>query len=187
MQIWKLECVSNDYAGFVHADRQDAIDGLSLTDGLPKTWTIPPRLEPFREKKMQKPLADISYLAPGSMVLSPNAYDALKDLLSPFGQLLEVQCVNALGLLADQKQESETYYFYNVTNIINCIDVERSEKRGSAIVKPVYRSDAIPSTVQIFKDPRRARTDIYVNDTAKDVFERVLGQEHILGATFVPV
>jgi hypothetical protein len=186
MNIWQLNSVSNDYTPLIHATRQDAIDGIALTNGKPKHWLNIPMFEPFREKskKKQKPLADISYIAPGSVVLNLKAYGVLKDFLSQFGELLEVECVNAGGLLGDLAKDRETHYFYNVTNIIPCIDGEHSEKRGTAIVKPVFVHDAIPKDAQIFKDPLRVRTDIYFNASAKASMESIIKDAGLTGAYF---
>ena len=72
-----------------------------------------------------------------STVLNRKVYAALSPLLSQFGQLLELHC------------NGDTVYFYNVTNLIDVIDVVRSELEGRSVVKEAFRRDAIPSTPQI--------------------------------------
>ncbi len=187
MNLWKIETVSNHFTSFDYANEQDAEAMILLTDGKPKNWPTPPSIMPGLEKnkKKQQPVPDIGYIMPGALLLNPKAYAVLKDFLSPFGQLLPVECRNEGGLLGADVGASETHYFYNVTNIIDCIDVERSEKRGATIVKPAFVPQSVPQEPQIFKDPRRVRVDIYLNEAAKVGLEQLLAQGQLRGAQIV--
>ena len=84
--------------------------------GAPLYWSERPKLGVFVDKrsKKPKPRADISPFKPGALVLSEKAYQALNDFLSPFGQLLEVEV------------EGHVEYYYNVTNMISCLDRAKS-------------------------------------------------------------
>lgn len=186
MNIWKFQSgYSNDFTSLIYVNPDD-MDALT-PDGQAKNWPVPIQLQPGLEKskKKQKPLGDINGVLAGSVVLNPKAYAVLKDFLSPFGQLLPVECRNEGGLLGADVGASETHYFYNVTNIIDCIDEERSEKRGATIVKPAFAPQSVPQEPQIFKDPRRVRVDIYLNEAAKVGLEKLLAQDKLSGAQIV--
>ncbi|MEN9868062.1 MAG: hypothetical protein RL748_3652 [Pseudomonadota bacterium] len=176
MQIWECHFDGlNHYSVLVHV-----ADGLNFREtftanGQAKQWAVRPKVEPFIEKrkKTAKPRADISYLSAGSLILNQKAFDVLRDFLLPFGQLLELDC------------QGEIEYFYNVTNLIECIDQSRSEKQDGAIFTEVFLPGAIPDTPQIFKDPQTARISIYINEAGKQQFERLVADAGLLGARFV--
>jgi len=175
MTVWELKNDGiNQFAVLVFANDVEVHSGLFDLDGQPKHWSVRPGVEPFTDKKGKaKPLADISYLDPGSIVLNPKAYAALKDVLLPFGQLLELDC------------KGETYYFYNVTNLIACIDPEASEKKWNSIIKEAFRPEAVPASPQIFKDPHTVNRCIYLNAAGRDLLEREISVARLTGARFV--
>jgi len=175
MTLWELKNDGiNHFAVMVFTNDVEVHSGMFELDGNPKHWSVRPGVEPFADKKVKaKPLADISYLDPGSVVLNAKAYVALKDFLLPFGQLLELDC------------KGEVYYFYNVTNLIACIDPDASEKKWNSIIREVFRPGTVPSTPQIFKDPHTAGRCIYINAAGKDVLETLLAAAHLTGARFV--
>lgn len=176
MHIWKLKSgLNNELNSFVYVDEDDICNEIFVSDGTPKNWPTPPKIQPFVEKrkKKQKPLGDINYLLSGSVVLNEKAYSALKDFLAPFGQLLEMDC------------QGEKHYYYNVTNMIPCIDFDRSETEGGAVIKEVFLSDAVPKNIQVFKEPYRKRVDIYLNDPAKDTLEKLISDAGLTGAQIV--
>ncbi len=184
MNIWKFNSALNGYTAFLQMIGQSDDEDIFLTDGTPVNWPGRRKIHPHVEKnkKKQMPLADLSYISPGTILLNRKAYDALKDFLSPFGQLLEVECMNEGGLLGDKA--SEIYYFYNVTNIIACIDFEKSEKIGHKIIKEAFFTDRIPTDVQIFRDPVRLRTQIYLSELAKEQFVKLIAGAGLVGGKF---
>lgn len=184
MNIWKFDSASNDYTPFRYLDSADMAAKTFMTDGTPKNWPVPPKCRPFVEtqkKKKQLPLADLSYISPGSILLNSKAYQALKDFLLPFGQLLAVECINEGGLLGDKV--SEIYYFYNITNLIPCVDYENSEKIGTGVYKPAFFPDQVPQDLQIFKDPITKRGHIYLTDLAKESFVKLIAAAQLNGGT----
>ncbi len=181
MQIWEMRYDGiNQYSVLVPSEDDSNLLPIYLTDGKEKHWDRRPSVEPFIEKrkKLQKPRADLSYLSVGSIVLNTKAYLALKDFLSPFGQLLELDC------------KGETEYFYNVTKLVPCIDYQRSEKKGKSVVKEVFLAEDVAEIAAnsplIFKDPYTARTRIYLNQAAKEKFEELALGAGLFGARFVP-
>lgn len=176
MTVWELKNDGiNHFAVLVFTNDIEVQSGMFDLDGGPKHWSVRPGVEPFADKRSKaKPLADISYLDPGSVVLNPKAYAALKEFLLPFGQLLELDC------------KGETYCFYNFTNLIACIDADASEKKwNSIIIKEVFRPDAIPSRPRVFKDAHTANRCIYVNAAGKETLEQRLSAAQLTGARFV--
>jgi hypothetical protein len=76
-------------------------------------------------------------------------------------------------------------WFYNVTNVIDCIDEANSVKRASGIIsKEAFVPANLPREAALFKDPRTARTRIYANDAAKTALEELMTHAAITGAAF---
>lgn len=176
MKIWELRYDGiNQYAVLVEPEDVYTDRDVFTTQGKPKHWENSPKLTPFIEKrkKIAKPRADLSYFSAGSIILNEKAYLALNEFLLPFGQLLELNCMGQIE------------YFYNVTNLISCIDYERSEKRGTAVIKEVFLPNAIPVKPIIFKDPYTVRTAIYANQAGKEKFEQLASAAGLFGARFV--
>lgn len=176
MKVWEFRNAAlNDFAMLVHADN----DGLAAeafdVDGEPLDWKVRPQANVFVEsrKKKAKPRADISALSPGAFVVNAKAKAAIGEILSKFGQLLEIDV------------DGQTEWFYNVTRVIDCIDLENSAVRASGtIAKEQFFADGVPTEPAIFKDPRTARTRIYVNEAAKDLLQERMTSAGISGAGF---
>jgi len=176
MCIWELHFAGlNQYAVLVPSAVGLNVREIFSANGKAKHWDIMPKVQPDIEKRKKKalPRADISYLIGGAIVINEKAYQALKDFLLPFGQLLPLDCLG------------EVEYFYNVTNIISCIDYERSEKQFDVVFKEVFLPDVLPETPVIFKDPLTVRISIYVNQAAKEKFEELAASAGLIGARFV--
>ncbi|WEN14036.1 hypothetical protein PY254_12405 [Rhodanobacter sp. AS-Z3] len=145
--------------------------------GRPLRWTVPPKLEVFKERhqKSHKPRADISPFTAEGLIMSSKARDALGDLLSQFGQLLEVDV------------DGHVEYYFNPTHLIDCVDAERSERRDSAAInKPSFIDSAIPAEAAVFIAPSMPG-DIYVNDAARQELERRIELTNITGMSFMQV
>ena len=72
-----------------------------------------------------------------------------------------------------------------MTNLLQCIDYERSEKRYDTVIKEVFLHDAVPEAPLIFKDPYTAGTRIYLNQAGKEKFEQLCADAGLFGARFV--
>lgn len=177
MTVWEFKPGNvNDFAPLVFANDRDVDSGMFDADGEPLSWTKKPKIKVFVEprKKTAQPLADISALIPGALALNEKARLVLEPFLSKFGQLLEMDCSGA------------PRWFYNVTNVVPCIDEERSEKRPTgALSKEEFFKNKVPTEAAVFKDPLTARVKIYVNDTAKVTLERLIAEANLVGAAFV--
>ncbi|WP_293373914.1 hypothetical protein [Nevskia sp.] len=177
MKVWELRNgLINETAQLIHSSANELHSGMFDVEGRPLAWRGRPSVEFLMEKrkKKQKPRADIMTFVPGVLVLNEKAFAALQDFLSRFGQLLEMSC------------EGGYVYFYNVTNLLDCVDAERSEKRSSgSIFKEAFLEDAIPDVPTVFKDSLTARTRIYVNQSAKESLEKRIADAALSGAQFV--
>lgn len=162
----------NDFASYVFADQADAMRGTFNVNGYPKKWANPPIIkEPVgRTKKMHKPVSDIGWLAPGSFILTRHAYLALQNFLGQFGEFLPVLTT-----------DNDVRYFYNATNLVDCIDFAGSEKIERAVIKPLFLATALPVAAQVFKDPLTANTRIYLNSAAKTILEKIVAEEKLTG------
>ena len=146
--------------------------------GKPLHWKKRPKVSVFQEpkKKAALPRADVSLLMSGTLVLNQKAHDALGPFLEQFGQFLELDVGGS------------TEYFYNVTNLVDCIDPDRSEKRSTGVIlKEAFREGATPSTAAVFKDPRTIGTRMYVNAPAKEQLDALVTAAGLSGVEFVAV
>jgi hypothetical protein len=177
MKVWELKNDRiNDVARLVFASHDELASGMFDGDGNALDWKIRPHANVFVEprKKKAKPRVDISLLSAGSLVLNARARAELGEFLSTFGQLLELDV------------DGEIEWFYNVTKVIDCIDLQGSTLRPEgSIAKEAFLADRIPTEPTIFKDPRTARTRIYVNERAKELLQERMASAGISGAAFV--
>ncbi|UJJ60043.1 hypothetical protein [Rhodanobacter denitrificans] len=177
VKVWKLESGSvNDHAPLVFASDKDVASGMFDTSGASLSWSRKPRVEVFVEpgKKKPKPLADVSALTPGALVMNDKAKVALEPFLSRFGQFLELDCAG------------ESRWFYNVTSVIPCIDEARSAKRPSgSIVREEFFEDWVPVSAAVFKDPLTAAAVLYVNEAGKAALEAIIAEATIVGMALV--
>lgn len=181
MQIWKWHGANNSYTTLVPVSDTELLSGLFTADGTAKAWTTPPRVGAAIERnpKKQLPLGNISFLMGGSVVLDGKAHEALSDLLSPFGQFLELELVDTTG----SAHASHKLYFYNPTCLISCIDVTQSEMEGSKVIRPVFLASAVPEDAAIFKDPLRRKVDIYLNTAAHAALAGRIAEAELEGST----
>ena len=177
VKVWELDSGSvNDYAPLAFSSDKDVASGMFDTSGAALSWAKKPKVEVSIEpgKNKPKPLADISALTPGALVMNNKAKVALEPFLSRFGRFLEMDC------------SGEPRWFYNVTNIISCIDDARLAKRPSgSIVKEAFFEDRLPVDAAVFKDPLTAAAVPYVNEAGKAGLETIVTEAGIIGAVFV--
>ncbi len=117
-------------------------------------------------------MADVATPGAGALVLSQRAVDALGEFLGRFGQLLRVQTAGG----------AEFRYFYNITNLVKCVDVGRSEKDATgAITTEVFYDLNVPREPAVFKDPLTASTRLYVNDSGRELLEKLAVEAGLTG------
>ncbi|WP_235580612.1 hypothetical protein ABNK63_00325 [Rhodanobacter sp. IGA1.0] len=176
VKVWELKSGSvNDFAPLVFASDKDVESGMFDATGANLSWSSKPKVEVFVEpgKKKPRPLADVSALTPGALVMNDKSKTALEPFLSRFGQFLEMDCAG------------ESRWFYNVTNLIPCIDEARSAKRPSgSIVKEAFIEERVPVDAAVFKDPLTAAAVLYVNEAGKAALETIIADAAIVGMAF---
>ncbi len=182
MNVWELRCANiNDYSMVVPESELDLLNGVFDIDGMALDWNFIPVVKyadsRSRGKKTQRAVADVATFGPGAFVLSQKAFDALGPFLGQFGQLLEVQTAGG----------AEFRRFYNVTNILKCVDVERSEKSDSGGIRSeVFYDINVPRSAAVFKDPSTAAFRIYTNDPGKELIERIVKDAGLTGVECEP-
>ncbi len=163
----------------VAGDKQDVRDRIFITDGRAKDWSYRPAVELAQtaaKKKAQRERANVMWLVGGSFVLDAKARAAIGGFLSRFGQLLELH------------HGGETLYFFNCTNMIDCLDESRTKRgAGNLLVMEAIDESKVPSEPAVFKDPKTVRMRIYVNDAAKEVIEQWTSDAGITGVEIAPI
>lgn len=173
--IWELRYASvNEYAMVVPLDDEDSLSGRFDMDGRPKNWMDRPLIgfADSKRKKHKRPPADVSAMVPGALVLNERAKEALGTFLSKFGQLLELDC-DGTGKIR---------YLYNVTNIVPCVDIARSEKSERGRIKmETFNDIAVPKDASVFKDPSTVTSRIYINDEGKAILDPLIAASKLTG------
>jgi len=179
MTVWELRYAAVDeYAMVVPLSHDDSLSGRFDVDGKSKNWKDRPLVgfaDSSRRKK-KRPPADVSAMVPGVLVLSERAKEVLGPFLSGFGQLLELDCGGS----------GEIRYFYNVTNVLACVDVEHSEKDDFGHVRmEKFDESKVPQEPAVFKDPSTIDVRIYANDAGKALLDRAVALAKLTGVECV--
>jgi hypothetical protein len=171
-EIFELVAGDDEHMMFLPVDKTDFNRGVYAGDGAARVhnW-YPPSVrlqsDPFNKGKQ---LPDIGHVAVGSIVLSQESANLLKESLEPFGELLPIDA------------EGTTYYLYNVTTIIDALDPDKTIRRRSGLVKkPVFDNGKIPDGIRVFKIPETQVSRLYVRQDIKALIERY----GLTGARFV--
>lgn len=173
MKVWELRCGNvNDFSMIVPAGPD--VSKFDV-EGLPLDWMSRPVIEYADSRsrgKKKRPVADVAAIGGGAFVLSPRAKEVLGPFLSQFGQLLEVQTFGG----------AEFRYCYNVTNLVQCVDIEASEKSDwGSLKREVFYDINVPRTPAVFKDPSTAAWRIYTNDPGRELLERLASETGLTG------
>lgn len=178
MTVWRLATGRTDEVATLVVPLADQVIGSMKRfggDGATLEWAAPMRLDAQVGKGTKpKPLGDLGPFLPGALVLSERAHAAFQPFLSQFGQLLEL---DVSGI---------PHWFFNVTNLVSCIDRERSGQRpGGTIGNEAFIDASVPVAAAVFKDPITAKVRIYVNDPGKQLLEEAAAKTGVLGMRFL--
>lgn len=181
MQLWRWIGANDSCTPLLPVDDTDLLRGVFTADGTPKTWVTRPQVKPGLEKdpKKQLPLGDLSFIVGASIVLNDKAYAALGDYLRQFGEFLDLDLVDPTGMAGGD----QTLHFYNVTRLVSCIDVSRSQMNGKKVITPAFLPEAVPDEAMVFKDPLRKKVDIYVTAAAHDELVQRMADADLHGST----
>lgn len=181
MTVWEITNKwANDVAGVTHADdiEFDSVGSVEFWRqfegfGSSLHWSTRPRLTTieYQGRRKRRPRADVSPFTSPGLIMNAKTRDALGEFLRRFGQLLEVDV------------DGKTEYYYNVTNVLECLDRERSEKEAHYIERPVFRESLIAETPLIFVEPELPGR-IFVNEGAKKILENGIAESGIIGMSF---
>lgn len=123
MKIWILDCDVDNYENLTWKDKID-IDYIQSFDGAAKkeNWN------PVKVKRMyDREFSNTPGLSPHIPVFDEKAISVLGDLIIGNAEILPIDCENG------------KFYAINVTNVIDCIDYEKSQFRtfrdGKRIMK----------------------------------------------------
>lgn len=173
MKVWELRCGNvNDFSMIVPAGPD--VSKFDV-EGKPLDWMSRPVVEYADSRSRgtkKRPVADVAAIGGGAFVLSSRARDVLGPFLSQFGQLLEVQTSGG----------GEFRYFYNVTNLVDCVDLEASEKSDwGSLKKEAFYDINVPRSAAVFKDPRTAAWRMYTNEPGRELLLRLASEAGLTG------
>lgn len=165
MSFYLLRADSNNYQNIVLKNKEDwdliaKFDGRSLSS----LWKKVEAKLVANDKELKLLPGDFPSLVTHVPVFSQRALTKLKDSLKGNGEALPLVC-----------DEGE-YFAFNVTNIVDALDEQRSEikrfKSSNRIMEVVkYRFHDEKLSANIFKIPQTAAMDVFVSDKFKKSIE----------------
>jgi hypothetical protein len=172
MRVWELRCGDVDDYSVIVPSIEDALAARFDVDGQPLDWLSPPVIEYADSRsrgQKKRPVADVASAGAGAFFLSQKAVAALGPFLSKFGQLLPVQTEGG----------AEWRHFYNVTNIVKCVELSGAENGG--IPDETFYDINVPREPAVFKDPLTAEYRMYVNDSGRELLEKLAAEAGLTG------
>jgi hypothetical protein len=161
MKVFSLLAVSHHNMTFFPKDNlaiyEHTDKGLSDEDLWKSPFELLLRNHPNNKKKYKgkkKLVPDIGHFINGSVILSPKSTDLLGGYLKRFGDLYEFTV------------EGETWFSYDVTNVLNgIVSIEKSRHDSvGTFVSPAFHVDKLPLASQVFKIPENYLGTIYFSD-----------------------
>lgn len=178
MAVWEIRTGDMDGRPVIVAgDKTDVAKGVFDFEGRPKDWVHRPPVEFFsRSKKKPREPANVMPFVVGTIVLDAKARAAIGGFLSRFGQLLELH------------HAGETVFAFNCTNVVECVDQEKTRRdEFGTVILEAFDASKVPTEPAVFKDPSTAAVRIYANDGAKKVIEQWSGEAGLTGIEVVPI
>lgn len=126
------------------------------------------------KEEIEKPIGDVSSISTSSYIINEKAYKVLYPYLKEHSQIFQL------------KNENKIFYVINVTDIIDCLDYEKSEvkyfsssNRVMDIEKYAFHSEKLKKAT-IFKIPEFPKGISYVTEE----FKKVVEENNITGFKF---
>ena len=137
-----------------------------MFDGVPVKERNFDRIYPSKYKdEIDKPIGDVFSVEVSSFILNEKSYKILYPYIKNEAQIFKVKC------------ENDNLYVVNITNIIDCLDYNKSEikrfpssGRVMRVVKYVFKIEKLKNTI-IFKLPEFPKGISYVTESFKNVVE----------------
>jgi hypothetical protein len=156
MKVFILKADANRYEGLLPSDRSNSHEVFRRFDGTPMgTSWVPWKVEVARPEGYESlPLGDFPLMATHVPVFSERAVALLEQLLIENGELLPLLC------------EEGSYFAYNVTTVLDALDVQKSSvvRFHNGRIMDITRHEFFPPKVtsSIFKIPQVPRMDVFV-------------------------
>lgn len=137
-----------------------------IFDGMPVKERNFDRIYPSKYKdEIDKPIGDVFSVEVSSFILNEKSYKILYPYIKNEVQIFKI------------KSENDNLYVVNITNIIDCLDYDKSEikrfpssGRVMRVIKYVFKIEKLKNTT-IFKLPECPKGISYVTEEFKKVVE----------------
>ena len=176
MTIYLLKSNPERYESFCFKNENDA-DVIYQFDGTPISHWVPISVETDNENSCVKLGSDFPSLIGHIPIFSQRAADALKHILEPNGQLLPLD------------YNKGKYYAFNVTKLIDALDIERSDivrfstGRIMDIIRYEFIANKLDKDLTIFKLLPTPTLRVFVTDT----FAQLINSNGLTGFDLKPV
>lgn len=177
MKVFVLKPDANRYQGLLPSDRSNSHEVFQRFNGTPlaPSWA-PWKVEVARPEGYEHlPMGDFPVMALHVPVFSERAVALLRPLLIGNGELLPLSC------------DEGSYFAYNVTTLLDALDVEKSSiirfSDGRIMNISAYEFFADKVTSPIFKIPQVPLMDVFVTDE----FQEAVSRHDLKGFAFKPV
>ena len=138
-----------------------------IFDGVPVKERNFDRIYPSKYKdEIDKPIGDVFSVEVSSFILNEKCYKILYPYIKNEAQIFKVKC------------ENDNLYVVNITNIIDCLDYDKSEikrfpssGRVMRVIKYVFKIEKLRNTT-IFKLPEFPKGISYVTENFKNIVEK---------------
>ncbi|MGC7873762.1 imm11 family protein [Desulfosporosinus sp. SYSU MS00001] len=159
MRIYKLKSDVENYEWLTLVNEEDWRMMNHLFNGQPaaeKYRSI--QVIKMNDQDRDRPLSDCPYLMPGISILNQKAIDKIWHLFSPYSELLPLSSYEG------------KFYIVHVTNILDCIDYQKSifkrfknspESQIMRFIKYAFHSDKVGSNL-IFKIIDQPKSTVFV-------------------------
>jgi hypothetical protein len=174
MTVYILKADANRYQGLLSCDRSNSLKVLQRFNGTPMrdSW-IPWKVEIDRPEGYENSLfGDFPLLISAVPVFTERAVALLEPLLTGNGELLPLVC------------DEGSYFAYNVTTVLDALDVERSSllRFTSGEIMNITHHEFFPGKVTspIFKIPQTPLMDVFVTEE----FRAAVSKHNLKGFAF---
>lgn len=162
MKVFTLKADANRYQGLLPSDRSNSLEVFQRFDGtsMATSW-VPWKVEVARPEGFEDlPMGDFPLMAFHVPVFNARAADLLRPLLIDNGELLPLLC------------DEGSYFAYNVTTVLDALDVEKSSviRFTDGGIMRITRHEFLPEKVtsSIFKIPQVPWMEVFVTDEFRD-------------------
>lgn len=176
MTVYILKADANRYQGLLLCDRTNSLERLHRFNGTPfgASW-VPWKVEIDRPEGYENsPFGDFPGMALHIPIFAERAVSVLEPLLTGNGELLPLVC------------DEGSYFAYNVTTVLDALDVEKSSllRFTDGGIMNITHHEFFPEKVTspIFKIPQTPLMDVFVSEE----FRAAVSKHDLKGFAFKP-